>query len=374
MLFKNNLINFNAVQQTANEQNVYDLSKENMTPASFYSQNKPLYVGSRYFSKIYHVISAATSILGVGFVVYDMVENEVTFFTVLTALFSLALLVTMIILNEQWKGNAAKNAFKNYFIYINEANKHNTRHLILLTITTIVSIVFSAFGTFQTIKISVTEENVINKKADSTSSVINSAADSIANVTNKKAEVIRTTEKQIESLQKDYATAGNTWLKYGIANQISTLSKQVEEMRKAQNEHELKIAEMKRAEQLRAENEKMKLIESDNKKVYLYGFISIVIIIIAELLCVFAYYIEYWFYYGCAIENNFITVPTPNKINPKTPTNPTQQPKNNPTSKAGEKICPQCSTKFIAKTHLQKFCSSKCRHENWQHNSAPKIV
>ncbi len=403
---------FNFIKKGTNKQleslkdsAIYDIAAEKLEPKSYAQLAKPLYLLSQYFSVAYHLISFVVAIIGI--IIFALQLDSILQKTILIVLSFLLLAIVEI---------AKSNASNTVFSSVARKENPNKLFLIVLLVTTVFSFVTSVWSAKESIYFAST-----NSKFSNLDTLQNSQIDSINNLF---ATQISSIETSLKASQNTLQTTKNKWLRIATNKDIQD----------SQNSLTNVLERKEKALQSITSNTESSKGKTDQKGKEIAIFAA-VLFAIFELLNLVCYWFVYQYYQSCLLENNLpnepneqsqtdtvtaavnralqnlhLSFPNPTQTHDVTATvtanvKPSftavqNEPKkigfqfgngsqktahvtqNEPKTEQktelskGNKICQYdgCKKAYTYKVHNQKFCSEKCRINNWNQKTGKKFI
>ena len=352
---------------------------------------EPLFLLSKHFSNLYHILSYSISFLGM-FLIAESLNNLIYFFILVV----LGLVFFAVI--EIAKSNTSHHVFSS----IARKEKSNSLFLAILIITTLFSFFLSVYSANKAVYFYST-----NDKFNQNVATLQTNVDS---VNSQFATQISSIETSLQSSQNTLENTKNKWVRIATNKDIETSQKALTAVltakKKAIEEEEAK------------HKESTTTTSSDGQDV---AKIAAFIFGIFELLNIVAYYFYYLYLSNCLLEKNGVLagvsnnqpvnnqpvnnapIVTPSFTTPNyttaAPTNyaPTNSrkigfqfgsnnaPVNTPTPSQVSQTTygssfkidtcefSHCGKKYDRKAHNQRFCSKECRIRNWEIEKGIKL-
>ena len=364
---------------------IYEISKEKLEPKPYSLQAKPLYLVSQFFSGAYHILSFCIALIGIT--IYALQLDSILQKSILILISFLFLAIIEI---------AKSNSSNTVFSSVARKESPNRLFLIILIITTVFSFCTSVWSAKESIYFAST-----NSKFSNIDSLQNSQIDSVNSL---YATQISSIESSLQASQNTLQNSKNKWLKLATTKDLQTSQNSL-----------LNVLERKEKALLSIQSNSQKDAQNTQSKGKEIAIFAAVLFAIFELLNLIAYWFIYNYYQSCLLESNLINdhvitstlndhVKTPHLVQDQLqtitenskiiPTNPYVNTTPNEPKKIGFQFgnnslnevvkplktnttdfiyCANCNEKTERKTHNHKFCSTKCRVQNWEKEKGAKI-
>ncbi len=351
---------------------IYDFAAEKLEPKPYAQQAKPLFLASKWFSNSYHFLSYVIAFFGLMLFAYPI---ESWFQRVAIGIIGTVLLFLI----ELAKSNTSHSVFSS----IARKETVNKLFLSIFIVATLFSFFVSVYSAKQAVFYAATTDKISQNNDD-----LQNETDSLKNAFDARIATIQISLESSSATLKKYSTG---WR----ANKArEDLEKSNQSLEKVLFEKEKSLANL---------SEKYEGTEAKTTKAGTEtAIIAAVLFALFETLNVFAYWFYYYYLSNCLLEKDLVLVNTNNAISSiidatrtfsvntqSVPTNlqPTSQ-HNNPigcntnyqkneppktivtkivgNGTNGTKNCNHCNNEYIYKVSRQKFCSDKCRIDNWK--------
>lgn len=398
---------FNIIKKGTNKQldslkdsAIYEIAAEKLEAKPYAQQAKPLFLLSKYFSVAYHFISYIVALIGI--ILYSMQLDSIIYQIILVLLSFILLFVV-----EVAKGNASNNVFSSKA----RQEQPNQLFLSILVITTIFSFCTSVWSAKEAVYFASTDTKYSN-----IDSLQNSQIDSVNSL---YATQISSTESSILASQNVLKSTKTNW-------KINTAQKDLKEAQTTLTN----LLEKKETSLLSISKTAETKKGTTGEKGLFIAKLAAVIFLLFESLNLVCYWFLYQYYSTVLLEKDLVlnklskaitdtvhdvsqtvtsaitniaptTAVTSAVVNPQIVTNAVTNPigfKTNYNSQKtplvapnsqitatqtpavpnqnGNRICEysECQKAYTYKVHNQKFCSEKCRIDNWKKTTGKTFI
>ncbi len=351
---------------------IYDFAAEKLEPKPYAQQAKPLFLASKWFSNLYHFLSYIIAFFGLMLFAYPI---ESWFQRVAIGIIGTVLLFLI----ELAKSNTSHSVFSS----IARKETVNKLFLSIFIVSTLFSFFVSVYSAKQAVFYAATTDKITQNN-----DALQNETDSIKSVFDKRISIIQNSLESSSATLKKYPTG---W-KANTARQ--DLEKANESLEKVIFEKEKSLSNL--SERYGGTDQKTTDAGTET------AIIAAVLFALFEMLNVLGYWFYYYYLSNCLLEKDLVLTNTDNAISrvidnlgtfsvntQSVPTNlqptsrhhnpigfQTNYQKNDPPKTIatqtvgngtnGTKKCNHCRNEYIYKVSRQKFCSDKCRIENWK--------
>ena len=348
---------------------IYDFATEKLEPKPYAQQAKLLFLASKWFLNIYHLLSYVIAFCGLLLFAYSI---DSWFQKICIVLIGTILLLLI----ELAKSNTSHSVF------FSVARKETINKVFRAIL--IVSCLFSFIASVYSAKKAVFYASTTDKLTQNNDALQNET-DSLKNVYDTQISIIQSSLKSSSATLEKYPTG---W-KANVARQ--DLEKANKSLERAVFEKEKSLSNL--SDKYQGTEQKTTIAGAET------ALIAAILFAIFEVMNILGYWFYYHYLSNCLLEKDLVLQGTSNiatnaidavntfAVNTFAVKNDLQpiakQPnpigfKTNPTLKApititsttnveqGIKRCEYCATKYVYKIHNQKFCSEQCRITNWK--------